>query len=208
MAYTLAEARTRARTDYLDDPQGDRWPDAVMDRHLKYARHRTLTWLANSGYTEFNTRLTLSPTSSQLDLSSYDVVKVKSVLQVNGVHRQKLKHVPLYDIKSSVGISGNFEVHLIAYPTFPATDGTAFINVEGTNPDIEELIVLRACESALVIDGEVPQHLVNLMLRLERDVKKNSGAKRSQPLPRAQGPAKRCWSWDPENNAIVLSNEL
>ena len=204
MGYTLAEARTRARTDYLDD-DGTRWPDAVMDRHLKYARHRTLNWLANSGYTEFNTRLSLSPTSSQLDLSAYDVVKIKSVLQVNGAQKQKLKYVPLYDIKTSVGITGTFEVHLVAYPVFPATDGTAFINVEGTNPDIEELCLLRACEAALVVDGEVPNHLVNLMLRLERDVKRHCGVKRSQPLPRAQGSMNRCWSWDPENNKVVLS---
>jgi hypothetical protein len=207
MAYTLAEARTRARTDYLDDPDGDRWPNAEMDRHLKYARDRVLDWYVLKGFQGFRdvTEVSVAAGTGYVDMSSIDPRKVMRVLRKNGDFYQALQYVARRDRPIATTEGGTFAVFYDSTPAFPASDGLALIDSPSSNASLEELVVLRACESALIKDYEVPRHLLSTMQRLEKDVLNNMGVRRSEPFMRAQGHAALQWSYDYANQRVVLS---
>lgn len=203
MAYTLSEARERFG-DYVEDPDNRRWTPTVRDRHLKYAHGRTLRWYARKGNADFLRSVQLTASNGSLDLSSYNVNQIYGVSYVNGTILQRVKHVPLHQKRIVQNVSGTFNVYMSAVPTFPATDGASLVDDSGTNDDLEELIILRAVEAALVIDGEIPPHLVQMMLRLERDVSENKGSNRSQPFPRSAEDSVFSWAHDVQNSAISL----
>lgn len=207
MGYTLAEARTRARSDYLDDPDGDRWPDAEMDRHLKYARSRVCDWYTMKGFQGFRAVLESAVTTGTgyVDMSTVDPRKVIRVLKKNGNYYQALAHVARRDRVVDNHEGGTFAVFYDSTPAFPALDASALIDTPSTTESLEELVVLRAVEAALIKDQEMPGNLVTTIRRLEKDVLKNMGVRKSEPFMRAQGHAALFWSYDYPNQRVLLS---
>lgn len=207
MGYTLAEARARTRSDYLDDPDGDRWSDAEMDRHLQFARDRVLDLYVLKGFQGFRdvTEVAVSAGTGYVDMAAINPRKVMRVLRKNGDFYQAVKHVSRRDRPIATQEGGTFAVFYDSTPVFPAADGDALIDSPSTNTSLEELVVLRAAEAALVKEGEMPQHFLNTLRRLEKDVFKNLGVRRSEPMMRAQGHAALMWSYDYANQRVLFS---
>lgn len=206
MGYTLAEARTRLREDYLDDPDSDAWTDAQLDRHLKSARSRVLNWFVRRGSQIFRASLSQTAVAGRVDMSATGQTKIVRVSLTNGSHHSVIPYVQNRDRAHEYTGSSTVTIHYDALPAFPANDSTPFVDDVNTFYSLEELCLLRAVETASVKDGEMPVGFVGMLRRLEKDVAENQGQKRVERFPRPAGSSGLFWSYDYSTNEIVLSS--
>lgn len=206
MGYTLAEARVRARTDLLDDPDGLRWTDAEMDRHLKSAHGRVTDWFIRKGSKVFRNELSQAAVLGVVDLSAVLPSKVVRVTLNSGGHQSIIPHVPLKNKVNTYTGTDTVSIYYDAVPAFPSADGDALIDDVNTFVALEDLIVARAIESASIKDGEIPTGFISYLRRLEKDVLMNQGTKRTQKPSPPSGSRGLSWSYDYAAQAVVLSH--
>ena len=205
MGYTLLEARTRLRTDFLDDPDGDRWTDAEIDRHLKFSCDRVLRSFVRSGTSIFDEKISVTASNGVVDMSSYTNVVVRGCHKVTGTHYENIQYVDYK--KAGAPVTGNtsLRIYFASIPAFPTVDGDPLINDVNTFEALEELVIMKALEFAIIKDREPIPNMDSLIGRLQNDVEAEVGQRKILRMPRPNGDCNLAWSYDHSDNSIKIS---
>lgn len=205
MGYTLAEARSRVLLDYLDDPDGDRWSNAEIDRHLEFAHEQVIRTYTGEGGMQFRTETITNAVGGEIDLSAARNVRVRDVFIVRGNYLEPVEFVDYRNIGLSYTGAETFKVIYDEVPAFPTVDGDALVDDVNTFKALEELIVLRAVEYAAIKDREAPLSVERVMQRLYSDVMSDTGQRKAGRFQKPSGSSGLCWSYRHDDNKVVLS---
>lgn len=214
MAYTLAQARTRVRTDYLDDPSGERWADAEIDRHIVAALHRVVEEMVAKGCRWFDALVTGTTTDSKLDLTTYDPLLVRDVLITNGGARWVLPRITLQSRQYQDNTSREIEVSLVRAAYTPTLDthylladhDTPTSAAEWSRQTVEELICLEAVSTAALKDGNQPSYLPTMLDKYGREVERHFAPVKGRDLESVKNVYHDILAWDfkPGTQEVVI----
>jgi hypothetical protein len=216
MPLTLAQARTRLLTDYLDDVQGtgSRWdPDSDgsrLDRHLKPALSTCLMDYAANGGDAFDeeTEVTTSAATGSVALTSLTPLLIKAV-RIEMTSDTKIL-IPAASPRASVvadRTARDCHVTFVRNLTFPTNASHYLVGTGATAANtwdaFDEWVVVRAAVLARQIEGEPLGTLETIEAMMRSSVLTRSNSPRSREPPRRPSGSLR-WQYLPTTLKLVL----
>lgn len=205
MGYTLLEARTRIRVDFIDEPtaKADRWEDAEIDRHLKAAQARVLAWAISNGFKGLRSETEFTITSNVIPLEATSIIGVQE--KVADCY-YSVKPIGSSEKVLAWNVGGTFVVVFDAIPAFPTLDAEPLVDHAGTNMVLEELILFTAIQYCGVKDEKMPIGIARFIEDHKAEVLMNKGTGRIQEFPKAAPEQRIRYEYDNANRQIVLSS--
>lgn len=215
MPYTLADARTRIASDFLDDPNKTRWDDDAIDRALKVSIAKVLSDYTLEGGDRFLEEATgLSPTDAVLDLSTQDPVLLSVVFAVSHRTRYRLRQVTRSE-RGQKATAFPYNVDVIYLPRygFPAS-GTDYIigggaTAKNTTDIIDDLVCVDAARRLWARESEAPPpHLERTRLELHDSVQGEGSQPRFFVMPRTKRTnPPHVYTWEASTQSLTFSVE-
>lgn len=211
-AYTLAVARTRARTHHLDD-DGTRWSDTETDEALKAALSACMNEYVSAGGRHWATDTgDVTTTSGAYDISSLNPLEIHGVsLKRNSLYYPLSRQESTETRRESSSSDLTIRVWFTPNFAFPTSTSEALIGDTIDPPEWPAFDEWVCCRAALIMAPKDDERLASLE-RVEGLLRESVLAAVTRTRSRLPSPPRSSWSrwyawtWDPRDQEIKLGD--
>lgn len=221
--YTLAEARARVKRDWLDDPNGTRWSNTIVDDALQSALTKVLDeYISETGGDRFMIEVEATSSSSGVvDLSALTVpmhVLRKVAVKHTESTRQMVHGIRPEDFGQPDNAARDLLLYYVPRYDIPtdANSGDPLVSVSGTRAPatwraFEDVVIKQAAYDLRFKDPKLrpPRDLLDELAHAKMAVMSLPSTPRTRRFPNRKTWAPNLyWHWLPNAEQLVLSTRF